>query len=253
MSPLPNSNVGFNRTEAESLSYHSLTDGSIQKAGVARVFIHELIHAVLGYEDLVGIDGQPLELSNGDLDVAGFIANLADPNSDYLGQTVRLTNDIMSEVYSASPRGHYLNLKGEDKWVGKNIDSEIDQVIHGAQTATIDLVINRIGSTNVDGSASRDLIIGGAGNEQIFAGAGKDFIYGGGGDDVLSGGADTDFIHGGNGEDHCGSQICCRKPPPVINTHHLAGKSKIWLNLCQLFFMPKQFTHKSTSPNAGNS
>lgn len=192
--------IAFNRAEAESLEFHTLADGSIIPATVERIFTHEFVHAILRIPDLVGVDGLTLVVDNR-LDGLRYIENLADPNSDYLGQTVRITNAIVSEVYGLNSRGHYLNGLGEDGGVGGDINSPIDQVIHGAQQSVRDLFINRVGSTNPDGSDSRDLIIGGEGNERIDAGGGFDFVFGGGGNDIIRGGAGSDTIEGGVGND----------------------------------------------------
>jgi len=66
------------------------------------VFIHELVHLATGKNDLVTIQGTPVD----EINLDQYRDLLATPASDLLGETVRYTNSIMLELFDEQPRGH---------------------------------------------------------------------------------------------------------------------------------------------------
>lgn len=65
--------------------------GEVVDGGLDRVLVHELVHALLGYEDIPDEE-----------DLSG-----STPNPDYLGDTVRITNEIMGALSGQDERLSY--------------------------------------------------------------------------------------------------------------------------------------------------
>lgn len=168
--------------------YFSLLDGERRVESFQSIFVHELIHATVGLHDLLDVNGNPIARNDPQLP-AKVQALLADPDSDLMGATVKMTNDVMSEIASVQARGHYLNT-GADVAALNHITTNgrpIDQVLFGSLHSELDLTINRSGSTH-HGAPERALFVGGDGNETMIGGEGADYMYGEGGDDILVGG-----------------------------------------------------------------
>ena len=155
--------------------------------------IHELIHAINGTPDLVDpVTGNAL---------GGADRDYNNPNFDFLGQTVRLQNQISQE----RDFGPGYSQVGYDATFD-TAPAIFRNDISYTEDKTIDIAYfdnNRNLSPNVlDLSLrtdnSRDLIIGLSGNDHINGGAGRDYLYGGVGDDTISGGSGEDVIYGGD-------------------------------------------------------
>ena len=196
----PTNTLFLNPEDTQFNGYFSLEDGSIQPASLERIIVHELVHATLGLKDLVDEHG---ELFPKRPDFGPRVNEmLADPTSDFMGETVRLTNKIMEKLYQEPHRGHYVNFATLGESVGIVVTgADYDQVIFGPQFSTHHIEINRLGSVNEDGADEKAIIIGGAGNETINAGDGDDFVHAGKGNDFIEGGEGRDHLIGGDGQD----------------------------------------------------
>ena len=155
-------------------------NGDVFDVTADRVLTHEIVHAI------------------GDLDDIDEDGTENTPDFDYTGDTVRLTNQIYTELGDPDQRVSYLGL-GE---IGTDLlrdsftfGNEIDNAILANQ------VDAPLVDTSVNTTPTRDLLIGDDDDDLLLAGAGEDFLYGEGGDDTLIGGADIDFLSGGDGDD----------------------------------------------------
>jgi Ca2+-binding RTX toxin-like protein len=157
-------------------------DGRFQLENVGGNVIHELVHAIKGYDDLV----------SNDFNAADF---------DHIGQTQRLTNDILQEA--GYPFGYFQVGYAADFDVAPSIfRSDISYTEDNAiDIAYFDRPTNRtpdVLDLSLRTDNSKDLIIGLGGNDRINGGAGRDYLYGGVGDDTISGGSGDDVLHGGD-------------------------------------------------------
>lgn len=168
------------------------SDGSFQKEKLGGNVIHELIHAIAGFRDLV-------DPSTG-LPPVDERYDYNNPSFDFLGQTVQLQNTIFQEMGWGTCYSQ----------VGYNATRDVDPAVLRTDISytegnLIDIAYfdtsNR--TPNVLDLSRRtdklnDLIIGLDGNDRINSGAGRDYLYGGIGDDTISGGSGNDVIHGGD-------------------------------------------------------
>ena len=169
-------------------------NGRFQTEKLGGTVIHELIHGIYGYRDLRDPDtGREL----GDTDARDY----NNPNFDFLGQTVRLQDQIFHE----RDFGEGYSQVGYDAAFAilpdiyrKDISYTEDQSI---DIAYFDNRLNKTPdvldlSMRTDGS--NDLIVGLSGIDHIYGGAGRDYLYGGVGDDFIYGGSGNDVMDGGD-------------------------------------------------------
>src|SRR5581483_1407115 len=149
-------------------------NGQLQQETLGGMVIHELIHAIRGTDDLVDpTTGIPIGINDK--------ADYNNPKFDFLGQTVRIQNQIFQEMGWGS--GYWQvgydatnfqapNLNPNISYTeGNNIDIAYFSW-SGAKTPNdLDL------SSRTDNS--NDLIIGSSGNDTIRGGTGNDYLYGG--------------------------------------------------------------------------
>jgi Ca2+-binding RTX toxin-like protein len=166
-------------------------NGQLQQERLGGTVIHELIHAIRGTQDLVDPKtGQPMT-GTADYNYANF---------DFLGQTVRIQNQIFQEMgwgagywqvgYDAT-NAQAPNLNPNISYTeGNNIDIAYFSWAGARTPNNLDL------SSRTD--KSNDLIIGSSANDTIGGGTGNDYLYGGNGDDTLSGGSGNKLIDGGS-------------------------------------------------------
>jgi len=179
-------------------SYYDF-NGNSHQTSVQRVFIHELVHATIGFDDLwSGAD--PVH------EPAVYEALLADPSGDFIGDTVAATNFIMSSIFSEAMQSGYhpVSALALDA-LGIDTDGQfIDQTVSAFLYETRDVLIDRTTSVSRFGGSSPEsaLIIGGEGAETVLAGDGHDYIFTQGGDDQIFGGPGDDHIFGGEGNDN---------------------------------------------------
>ncbi|WP_137934584.1 calcium-binding protein [Mesorhizobium comanense] len=183
--------ISINSSDFDNVKYIDFY-GKTNLLTFERLITHETIHAVLG-------KGDPLPFN---APLSAYIALLQDPSFDPIGETVRMTNDIMAQApFQENGQMHYFNLIYPDETNPLRLissytnESIIDDVIHGTVLSANDVIINRVGSVIGDDRPTDDLIIGYNGNETIFAGGGYDHIYDGSGADIIEGGDGSDTIY----------------------------------------------------------
>ncbi|UWU95288.1 hypothetical protein [Bradyrhizobium sp. CB1015] len=166
------------------------SDGRFHQEKLGGTVIHELIHAVYGYRDLRDpITGTPL----GNVDERDY----NDPNFDFLGQTVRLQNQIFQErdfEDGYAQVGYDATFGVAPDVFSKQISYTEGQLIDLAYFDNEKNLTPDVLDVSLRIDSSRDLIIGLAGSDQINGGAGRDYLYGGTGDDTISGGSGDDVI-----------------------------------------------------------
>lgn len=169
------SELRFDFVYAGSVSFIDQV-GNVFDGNGLRLFVHELIHALLDTAD-----PKP-----SDVNQTGF---------DFQGATVDIENVVMRQLGNTQDRtGYFASFSpGEDHSDNYTFGNSIDNSIEG-DFAWIDAGHTQINPTN-------DLMIGGAGENQFSGGDGADILYGLGGTDVLSGDAGNDTLLGGNGAD----------------------------------------------------
>jgi Ca2+-binding RTX toxin-like protein len=178
----PNSGTAsIDMRQAETLRWMG-RDGRFQLENLGGNVIHELVHAIKGFRDL---------LSN-DFNAANF---------DHIGQTQTLTNEILQEA--RYPFGYWQVGYAATFDVSPSIfrtdisyteDNSIDiAYFDRASNKTPDVL-----DLSLRTDSSKDLIIGLGGDDRINGGAGRDYLYGGVGDDTISGGSGDDVLHGGD-------------------------------------------------------
>lgn len=202
--PLTNSITLATSDWLNSHTYIGL-DGNRHQFSFERLFTHEIIHAITGLTD------------NGLLISQRIGSELANPTGDLSGDTVRLTNSILSDLFGEIPRGHYPNTIFTSEVSGV-VDSpetlailalnnytdgyEVDQVLLSSilrTSGTID--IDSTGGTAEVGLRSDDLILSFETSDNIYSGLGNDYIYTGGGNDNVFSGEGNDVIYLGSGND----------------------------------------------------
>lgn len=149
--------------------------GNGADVSVTRAVLHELVHATLGLRD------------NWNADM-----------TDWRGDTVAKTNEIMAQIDAANPaRNSYIS-----------VDINGDVIKSGfafTGGAAIDRSVEGDRSWNTEAGGDRDdLVIGGPGANTLEAGLGDDWLFGGGGNDILNGGVGgTDTVRlDGNAVDY---------------------------------------------------
>ena len=143
-------NVGY----LSGLNYLD-SNGNAVAVQHTHVMAHEFVHAILG---------KPDNWNN---------------VSDYAGDTVRFTNDILDE----------LGLPDRNSYIGVGTDAILTTGRAYTDGAEIDRSVSRDSDWNSGPAGnSRDLLIGGASANTLQAGDGNDFVFGAGGDDTLDGG-----------------------------------------------------------------
>ncbi len=163
----------------------------IDETGTARPYtllrgvVHELVHALTGTEDEIGL-GRAI-------------------SPGYRGETVELTNLIMEEIsidvasvenydrnsYIAMDLNGSILEEGFEYTNGAEIDRSVvlDNTFRGLPPVT-DWDSSPTGN-------SADLLIGDFRDNILTSGNGDDFLYGNGGSDTLNGGRGQDFLSGG--------------------------------------------------------
>ena len=145
-------------------------NGQGVSVSLERVLAHELVHLIRDLAD-------NYSLGSGDFD----------------GDTVELTNKIMTELGETDIRISYTGTAQSPTLVAGQ-DYSMGQAIEGA------VVID--GRVDLGSIATSDVIVGeGSTSNQILAGGGNDFVYAGGGNDAITGGAGDDLIDGGANTD----------------------------------------------------
>ena len=157
---------------------------------------HELIHNLLGLGD----------------NVVGTELQMNGASWDFLGDTVRLQNQIADEAgYWDNGQTNYQQAM-MDSWAifsefqtGFSYSSDREVSISRYGTAGADLIdhSNRTDDSNdlLFGLAGVDTIKGGTGDDSLWGGTANDVLEGGDGDDLLSGDGGSDSIDGGAGTD----------------------------------------------------
>jgi hypothetical protein len=169
--------------------------GRLQDENLQDNVIHELIHAILGWDDLI----DPTTL------IAYSDTDRRDYNNaafDHIGATQRLTNQIMREM--GSPAG--FSQAGYDAIVTRANERFLRRDISYTDDHTVDIAYFDSSASKTPGlldlsrrtDSSRDLIMGFDGVDRIYGGAGDDYLYGGTGNDTISGGSGNDLIDGGD-------------------------------------------------------
>jgi len=198
------SRPGATRTAAIDMSAANTyqwmgSEGRPQTDNLGGAVIHELIHAILGLNDLED------PTTHAAL-TATSLRDYNNPDFDFLGRTRRVQNAIFSEAGfggGAGFDGPGYKQVGYDannrvapevfKYVAYTEDEEID-------IAYFDNPENRMPNVldlSARSDSSKDLIVGLDGNDRINGGAGRDYLYGGIDNDTISGGSGEDVIHGG--------------------------------------------------------
>jgi hypothetical protein len=171
------------------------SEGRLQDENLQDNVIHELIHAILGWDDLI----DPTTL------IAYGRTDRRDYNNaafDHIGATQRLTNQIMQEM--GYPAG--FSQVGYDATVNRANQAFLKRDISYTDDHTVDIAYFDSSASRTPGlldlsrrtDSSRDLIMGFDGVDRIYGGAGDDYLYGGTGNDTISGGSGNDLIHGGD-------------------------------------------------------
>ncbi|RXT50587.1 calcium-binding protein [Bradyrhizobium betae] len=170
------------------------SDGKFHQEQLGGNVIHELIHAVYGYDDL---RDPTTGLALGNYDHRDY----NNPNFDFLGQTVRLQNQIFQErnfEEGYSQVGYDAAFDIAPSLFRKDISYTEGQLIDLAYFDNAGNLAPNVLDLSLRTDSSRDLIIGLAGDDRINGGAGRDYLYGGAGNDTISGGSGDDVIHGGD-------------------------------------------------------
>jgi len=185
--------------QAQTLQYMG-SNGRFQTEDLSDNVIHELVHAIYGYEDLV--DPTTLVwLKSADL------RDYNDPTFDHIGFTQREANTFLDEQrkrglnvqeeqvgYDATAKDYNKPFLNTDPSFSYTEDQRIDiAYFDSSKNKTQD---NLDLSRREDGSC--DLIMGFTGSDVINGGAGNDYLYGGVGNDTISGGSGDDVIFGGD-------------------------------------------------------
>lgn len=139
--------------------------GNVVTRGFSYMFVHELCHALFGYSD-------------------PGLANINTVGFDFLGDTVRAENLVLSELGIANDRIGYFSAFLDD----------VDHQTSYTGGSTVDYAFkNDFGFAFVDASQSmqndeRGLLVGSISSDSFTGGHGSDWLWGLGGTDVLSGG-----------------------------------------------------------------
>jgi hypothetical protein len=172
----------FNFSYLEEVSYIN-DKGTVVKFSVLGALVHELCHMMTGKRD-------------------NFSA------TDYVGDNVRLSNIIWSELRASGETGldkeisitgigyQYSQVVGRNYTGGAEIDAAYDLGYRGQIDWSSDSLVNPI--TN---QPSRDLLLGESHDNILSSGAGNDYLYGRAGNDTLRGGSGNDYFSGGYGND----------------------------------------------------
>lgn len=203
--------INLNPTDIDGLSTYLGFDGKVHDITFNRAITHELVHIITGFDD-AGLE-----------DSTAIQNALATPNSDFIGDTVRLTNLVMAEKFSEIDRAHYpfgvdievlnnplpdSNFVINDFTMGDNVTFDAVFTTSQFDNLATQNLINKIGNSvaSVDPNSgelstreTNDLIVTFDGQDTIFAGGGNDYIYSGQGPDLVYAGEGDDFINSGSG------------------------------------------------------
>ncbi|AIC28082.1 serralysin-like metalloprotease domain-containing protein [Rhizobium etli bv. mimosae str. IE4771] len=185
-------------------------DGTVSHYSFQQALMHEIIHAVVAYDDGEN-NGVPPDFKRGE-------------NYDYVGDTVELEQKIAREMSENSSyydplfaeRASYHSTLFEDQVAQLGVGVG-ESLTFGDRVGLV--LVDDLGEAGLSGgnaidTSDRDypvLLIGLGGNDTIQAGVGNDYLYGGnnlddlfggGGEDWLAGNDDADKLFGEAGSDY---------------------------------------------------